>query len=124
MIVLRICESIDNSKMILFGYKCSSKILKNIFDRQAVQISIKNLLEREGIIYFGHLGVKYWRPSRINESIFHIADVITIKEAILWQAPAEIAGPGIKKGMKITEPNNTVNTAAMILYLFKIKKTT
>lgn len=36
--------------------------------------------------------------------------------------PWGIAGPGIKKGFKITEANNTVNTAATILHLFKIKK--
>lgn len=36
--------------------------------------------------------------------------------------PWGIAGPGIKKGFKITEANNTVNTAATILRLFRIKK--
>lgn len=36
--------------------------------------------------------------------------------------PWGITGPGIKKGFKITEANNTVNTAATILYLFKIKQ--
>lgn len=34
--------------------------------------------------------------------------------------PWGITGPGIKKGFKITEANNTVNTAATILYLFKV----
>lgn len=36
--------------------------------------------------------------------------------------PWGISGPGIKKGFKITEANNTVNTAATILHLFKIKQ--
>lgn len=36
--------------------------------------------------------------------------------------PWGITGPGIKKGFKITEANNTVNTAATILHLFKIKQ--
>lgn len=36
--------------------------------------------------------------------------------------PWGITGPGIKKGYKIEEPNNTVNTAAVILHLFKVKK--
>lgn len=36
--------------------------------------------------------------------------------------PWGITGPGIKKGFKITEPNNTVNTSAIILHLFKIKQ--
>lgn len=36
--------------------------------------------------------------------------------------PWGITGPGIKKGYKIEEPNNTVNTAAMILHLFNVKK--
>lgn len=36
--------------------------------------------------------------------------------------PWGITGPGIKKGFKITEANNTVNTAAIILHLFKIKQ--
>lgn len=34
------------------------------------------------------------------------------------EVPWVIAGPGIKKGYRLTEPNNTVNTAATILYLF------
>ena len=36
--------------------------------------------------------------------------------------PWGITGPGIKKGFKITEANNTVNTAALILHLFKGKQ--
>lgn len=36
--------------------------------------------------------------------------------------PWGITGPGIKKEFKITEPNNTVNTAAVILHLFKVKR--
>lgn len=36
--------------------------------------------------------------------------------------PWGITGPGINKGFKITEANNTVNTAATILHLFKIKQ--
>lgn len=36
--------------------------------------------------------------------------------------PWGIVGKGIKKGFNITEPNNTVNTAATILYLFKVKQ--
>ena len=36
--------------------------------------------------------------------------------------PWGITGPEIKKGMKITESNNTVNTAAVILHLFGGKK--
>lgn len=36
--------------------------------------------------------------------------------------PWGITGSGIKKGFKITEANNTVNTAAIILHLFKIKQ--
>ena len=36
--------------------------------------------------------------------------------------PWGITGPGIKKGFKITEANNTVNTAALILHLFKVKQ--
>lgn len=35
--------------------------------------------------------------------------------------PWGIAGPGIKKGYAITEPNNTVNTAPMILHLFGLE---
>lgn len=36
--------------------------------------------------------------------------------------PWGITGPGIRKGLKITEPNNTVNTAATILHLFQVEK--
>lgn len=36
--------------------------------------------------------------------------------------PWGIVGPGIRKGMKLDEPNNTVNTATTILHLFKVEK--
>lgn len=36
--------------------------------------------------------------------------------------PWGIAGPGIKKNAMLTEPNNTVNTASVILRLFKVKQ--
>lgn len=36
--------------------------------------------------------------------------------------PWGIVGPGVRSGMKIEEPNNTVNTAATILYLFRVEK--
>ena len=36
--------------------------------------------------------------------------------------PWSITGPGIKKGFKITEANNVVNTASTILKLFKVKQ--
>lgn len=36
--------------------------------------------------------------------------------------PWGITGPTIKKGVKIEEPNNTVNTAAIILHLFKVEQ--
>lgn len=44
---------------------------------------------------------------------------VSVDEMIV---PWAITGPGIKKNMKISEPNNTVNTAAVILKLFKVKK--
>lgn len=44
---------------------------------------------------------------------------VTINEMIV---PWGITGPKIKKGFKIEEPNNTVNTASVILRLFKIKQ--
>lgn len=55
---------------------------------------------RHGGINYGHGGVS------TNEMI----------------VPWGITGPGIKKGFKITEANNTVNTAATILHLFKVKQ--
>lgn len=36
--------------------------------------------------------------------------------------PWGIVGPGIKSGFTITEPNNTVNTAATVLRLFKVEQ--
>lgn len=36
--------------------------------------------------------------------------------------PWGIVGPGIRKGFKIEEPNNTVNTAATVLHLFGVKQ--
>ena len=44
---------------------------------------------------------------------------VTINEMIV---ACGITGPKIKKGFKIEEPNNTVNTASVILRLFKIKQ--
>lgn len=57
-------------------------------------------LSDHGGIEYGHGGVS------VNEMI----------------VPWGITGPGIRKGFIITEPNNTVNTAAVILQLFKVKK--
>lgn len=36
--------------------------------------------------------------------------------------PWGIAGPGIRKGMKLTGPNNTVNTASTVLHLFRVEQ--
>ena len=36
--------------------------------------------------------------------------------------PWGITGPKIKKGMKMEEPNNTVNTACVILHLFRVEQ--
>ena len=36
--------------------------------------------------------------------------------------PWGITGPGIARGLKITEPNNTVNTASTILALFGLQQ--
>jgi predicted AlkP superfamily pyrophosphatase or phosphodiesterase len=36
------------------------------------------------------------------------------------EVPWGIVGPGIKKGYKIEQPNNTMNTASLILHLFKV----
>lgn len=44
---------------------------------------------------------------------------VSVEEMIV---PWGIAGPGITKGLTLTEPNNTVNTAAVILRLFNIEK--
>ena len=38
--------------------------------------------------------------------------------------PWGITGPGIKNGFKMEEPNNTVNTAALLLYLFGVEQPT
>lgn len=43
---------------------------------------------------------------------------VSVEEMIV---PWGIVGQGIKKGFKMREPNNTVNTAAVILYLFGVK---
>ena len=42
---------------------------------------------------------------------------VTTDEMIV---PWGIAGPGIAKGVRMSEPNNTVNTAAVILRLFGV----
>lgn len=44
---------------------------------------------------------------------------VSIHEMIV---PWGIVGPGIAKGLTMTEPNNTVNTAAVILRLFGVDK--
>ncbi|MEG2330933.1 MAG: alkaline phosphatase [Bacteroides sp.] len=43
----------------------------------------------------------------------------TVNEMIV---PWGIVGPGIKKGLTIQEPNNTVNTASIVLHLFGAKQ--
>jgi hypothetical protein len=50
---LRICESVDNSNLIIFGPQTPSKVLKKIFDSSAINNSIKELINRGGIIFFG-----------------------------------------------------------------------
>lgn len=44
---------------------------------------------------------------------------VSVKEMIV---PWGIVGPGVPKGKKMTEPNNTVNTASVILKLFRVKQ--
>lgn len=44
---------------------------------------------------------------------------MTVNEMIV---PWGIKGPGIAKGKKMTEPNNTVNTASVILNLFGVRQ--
>lgn len=44
---------------------------------------------------------------------------VTANEMVV---PWGITGPGIKKNFKMEEPNNTVNTAAVILNLFKVDR--
>ena len=44
---------------------------------------------------------------------------VTTDEMIV---PWGIWGPGIRKGLRMQEPNNTVNTAAVILSLFGVEK--
>lgn len=44
---------------------------------------------------------------------------VTVDEMIV---PWGVTGPKIKKGLKIQEPNNTVNTGAVILRMFKVKQ--
>ena len=46
---------------------------------------------------------------------------VTTHEMIV---PWGITGPGIKSGFKMEEPNNTVNTAALLLYLFGVEQPT
>ena len=51
--------------------------------------------------------------------IYQVYGGVSTNEMIV---PWGITGPGIRKGFKITEPNNTVNTAATILRLFDVEK--
>lgn len=44
---------------------------------------------------------------------------VSVQEMIV---PWGIVGPGIARGKKIFEPNNTVNTASVILKLFRVKQ--
>ena len=44
---------------------------------------------------------------------------VTTDEMIV---PWGIWGPGIRKGLRMAEPNNTVNTAVVILSLFGVEK--
>lgn len=44
---------------------------------------------------------------------------VSTKEMIV---PWGITGPGIAKGLKMTEPNNTINTSTVVLRLFDVKQ--
>ena len=44
---------------------------------------------------------------------------VSVQEMIV---PWAIAGPGIPEDLQMSEPNNTVNTAAVILYLFGVEQ--
>lgn len=75
----------------------------------------------------GKLLQKLKQENLFNDShIFFLTDHGGIGNKHGGTSPAEmivpwsITGPRIKKNFKITEPNNTVNTASMILHLFGI----
>ena len=44
---------------------------------------------------------------------------VSVDEMIV---PWGITGPGIARGVKMSEPNNTVNTASVILQLFNVEQ--
>lgn len=44
---------------------------------------------------------------------------VSVQEMVV---PWGIVGPGIVRGEKMVEPNNTVNTASVILKLFRVKQ--
>ncbi|MFA7231054.1 MAG: sugar-binding protein [Victivallaceae bacterium] len=50
---LRICESIDNSKLIIFSPSTPSEVFKKLFDTPEINKSIRELMHRDGIIFFG-----------------------------------------------------------------------
>lgn len=54
--LLRVCESIDNSEMVVFGASLPPVCFANLFDQPAVRNSLKELLRRDGMLYFSPLG--------------------------------------------------------------------
>lgn len=92
----------------------SSEYIKSIEDADRQIGSFIERMKKENLYedtYFmflsDHGGIRYGHGG------------VTTDEMIV---PWGITGPRIRKGMEITEPNNTVNTAAMILYLFGEKQ--
>lgn len=50
---LKICESIDNSKLVIFGAQFSAKEFQSVFDQAPINNALTNLLKRGGCIFFG-----------------------------------------------------------------------
>lgn len=92
----------------------STEYIKSIEEADKQIGEFLNKMRREGLFENTHFmflsdhgGIEYGHGG------------LTTDEMIV---PWSICGPGIKKGFKMIEPNNTVNTAATILYLFGIKQ--
>ena len=75
---LRVCESIDNSKFCLVGPQTNAQTLNTLFAKRAVRTSLKELLQRGGIIYFST--TSWGVISRYPESMNKFFKEINIKQ--------------------------------------------
>lgn len=118
--ILRICESIDNSKLIILGPSTPLAVFKKLFDTPAINKSIRELMYRDGIIFFGPTSWKIitklpkslmtfyrdYNVPQINGNMYR--GLKTAEGQIIYMS----ASPNKEyKGDLLTNPNNFIKSA-------------